>query len=200
MSTQKKQSRFQRGTWVHVAEHFKLTVASLKKNIGWKFRDPKIVEFEHTHIFHSISDSTLQPNKYCSAVGGHFHEVSLVQSSNPDDAPTLKVGPPLTTTSFTLPNGSVRKKNVPIKIAGYDDHGNEIDIVDSHTHGSLYLGFEEFTAKTKAVIRQEERQKVMSAMEGPVATQAARMTSLNEGPDKDAVRHQIRETAPEAPK
>ena len=207
-----KFQRFQRGSQTYEHHLMKLLVAKMKKNISYKWRQPDIIEMEHTHFFHSINDTTMQPNKYCSPVGGHFHEVTLVtdKDGNIVDA---KCGPALEKVQIKTPAGPInRVRKVRFErhnmstVEQLDEDGNPIEVqqvireFDNHTHELEYFGSETFTANSKVEARRNEQAKVKSSMDGPAAIQAAKLASLNSGEKAEVAKRHLSETETPRPK
>lgn len=189
---------FQRGSKQARHDLFKLGVAKFKRDMSYVKNKVNLVEIEHVHFFHSISDTTLKANKHCAPVGGHFHECSIA----PDEVdelghPKVVVGPPLHIVSIKIPGGGRLEKIVPLTFDGMVESGPQagemVKYHDSHTHNVEYLGSENFNQNSKAEMRRQERINVAGVMDGPPATQAARMEGLTSGKDKDEVRHLLKE-------
>lgn len=191
--------RFMRSAVEHTEDTFKLLLSKMKKNYSYKWRQPELMDIEHTHIFHSINDTTLQPNKYCAPVGGHFHECRHYIDEETGQ-PMVEVGPPLHFVNRKLAGGRVVKRAVPVTFertltdaeAARFDADHQIPEYtlekDLHTHEVEYLGSSTFTVKGKHAARQEEQAKVKGVSVGEtVSTQPTSMGRLVAGPEKDKV-------------
>lgn len=111
---------------------FKLKVASMRKNVSFNDK-PEIVSFEHCHIFHTV-DSYGQKQFTTNAVGGHFHEVTVIENPN-GGVPKLEISEPK---KWVVKKVRGRKKKIAVPVVLVDDEeGKE---VDTHTHEFEYLG------------------------------------------------------------
>jgi len=182
--------RFERGTQEHIHDLFKLLVALMQKDVSYKWRQPQLIPMEHSHFFHSINDTTMQPNKYCSAVGGHFHEVKIAPGKVAANGfPLVEVGPALTYVNKKLPNGRILKRAELVQFESVDELTGDLKIIkDNHTHQVEYLGSETFNAQSRSNARVAERSKVAGLMSGPPATQAASQEKLISQPGSEAVK------------
>lgn len=211
-----KFERFERGT--QEAEHhlFKLKVAAMKKNMSWIYRAPQVVELEHSHFYHSINDTTLSPNKFCSPVGGHFHEVKLVTNPETGEIISAKCGPAVTYVTRKIAGGRSIKRIERVKWERYNEAPQDNQIegdefaeyeptpsgeaqvlteFDDHVHELEYLGFEKFTTQSKVERRKEETAKVRGLMGGQVSRQPGAMQALEQGPKSDVARRVLTEGA-----
>lgn len=190
--------RFTRGTEEHEHDLVKLTVSRMAKNVSYKWRRPDIHYFEHTHLYHSINDQTMQPNKYSNATGGHFHEVTIEYTMVDGEKAIkgVKIGPPMMMVAKKVANGEVIKRPGPVEWETFDKNGELTTIRDTHTHDFEFLGTEIFSIRSKTAMRNEEREKVRSAMEpGAVSTQPGLMQGLVNNPEADKVKHLLKEGA-----
>ena len=194
--------RFMRTAVEHTEDTFKLLVAPMKKNFSYVWREPKLVDLDHCHIFHSINDTTLQPNKYCSPVGGHFHECTPYVDKGGNMR--VKVGPPLHFVARKVSGNRTIRRAVPLTFERkpldneYDQemegHPGFMVMKDEHTHEDSYLGSQVFTANSKANQRQEEQAKIKGVTAGePVSTQPTAQTRLTTGPEKEHVKGVLKE-------
>lgn len=117
---------------------FKLKVATMKKNFSWKPKEPMIELAEHVHFFHSHnSQGKTQTN--CTAVGGHYHEVTVDVLPNGELKATCS--PPLCTKEHVLRSG-VRKS---VEAVQWFDEKSGKNIVDNHTHEIEYCFSEQIS-------------------------------------------------------
>lgn len=186
---------FRRGSETKRHRLFKLLPSVLKRNISYKYRKPDLVNVEHVHFFHTINDTTLQDNIKSSPMGGHFHECH-VEYNNEGEVTGVKVGKPMRKFHRVLPNGEYVEGVEQVSFEEYDMEGNITKRQDEHSHEIEYHGFEDFNRESRNAFRAQNRRDVAGNVDGPVATQAAKMESLHTGKDKDEVRGNIRETAP----
>lgn len=193
MSEPKRVQRFSRNEREYTHDLFKLKVSNMKRNVSYKWRSPKIQDAEHCHFFHSINDTTFQPNKRCSPVGNHFHEV-IESGVDSEGRPMVKFGPPMRMVNKTLPNGEVVRYAEPVTWEAYGAKGEVVHITDEHSHDVEYLGSENFSPKGRMEFRRDEREKVASATVGqPIAQQAGAMGHLENQSGSDVARAVLRE-------
>jgi len=122
---------------------YKLNVSTMLKNISWT-EQPDYVKIEHCHFFHTIdSDGKIQVTS--TAVGGHYHEMEVVQM--PDGAAMVKCkGKPMR-------SGKVKVRGVWKKASViYDEE-------DDHTHEVQYIS----SCEIKPRINNTEALRVISA-------------------------------------
>lgn len=111
-----------------VTDTFKLTVETMKKDIGVEGAPiPRIENFEHSHIYRTYSSSG-KFNKVCSAVGGHTHKVTVEEV---DGQFKVTVGPAIGDNGQPISFGKGKK------------------IIDNHTHEAVYLRSDEVMLKRK---------------------------------------------------
>lgn len=209
-----KFQKFQKGTQLVEHHLFKLAVAKMKKNISWKYRQPETVEIEHVHFYHSVNDTTLQKNRFCSPVGGHFHEIILDLDAN-GEIVGAKCGPAVHYATKKVGGGNTVRRLERIKWERYDDRPhdmgeeNEFEVdqltpiqnsvpliveADMHTHELEYMGTEEFSAHSKSEKRKEETAKVKGLMAGqPLSTQPGKMADLTNQKDSAAMQAILKE-------
>jgi len=144
---------------------YKLEVAQMKKNVSWKYLAPRIETLEHCHIFHSHNEKNGLPNKYCTPVGGHFHEVSVVWDG--DNIVSLKCGPPLSRKKRMIPGLRGNKIVSSVEAVKYLTHpkSGEPDIVDTHEHEISYRHSETITQASRSARSELERAKVSALMD-----------------------------------
>lgn len=183
--------RFSRSSVEHTDDLFKLKVGIGKRNISWKAREPNLVTYEHCHFFHSINDTTMQPNKYCTPTGGHFHEVTIKRDAK-GEIVKMECGPALEMVPRKTGKGPSRRatpvawesflsENEQERLSHEGQSIPEFKLVrDNHTHELEYLGSEVFTAGSRQNRRQEEQAKVKAASVGqPVSMQPTIQNNLN---------------------
>lgn len=122
--------RFYRDQRTFKSDLYKLDVAKMKKNVAIQGEAPILNEVEHCHFFHSV-DSNGNPQNTCTPIGGHFHVMEVIPSSNPDEAPIVvcKSGP-MKTVRKKDRFGKYSKVVVPA----------DPDADDYHTHSITFLG------------------------------------------------------------
>jgi len=101
---------------------YKLEVEMMRKDVSYN-NVPVWEQFAHSHIYHTINSQGKKLNK-CAAVGGHTHEITLVDKG-PNKAPELLCGPACKEVKYAK-NGVVQKRLDPMP-------------GDSHTHKVTYL-------------------------------------------------------------
>lgn len=174
--------RVERGSKTYDHHLFKLKVATMMRNVSWKFREPSVVTHEHTHFYHSINDITMQPNLYSTQTGGHFHEVKFVEK---DGQPHLEIGPAMKWTDRKLGGGRTKKVATPVEwetiLQDGDQAGKEVMLKDEHTHEYEYVGSEKINQQAKQAMREREHAKVKGMMDGPVSSQFAAVKRMTEG-------------------
>lgn len=144
---------FDRGNFSFVHHLVKLMPAKMKKNFSFNPHQPKIVEIEHCHFFHSV-DSKGTPQTKTNMVGGHYHDVTMVMGKDADGKEVLvdvKIGPPLKQGYKRLQSGRQVKSATKISwvdesvIKGEDDE--PLLIEDNHEHQWHYYGKETISAR-----------------------------------------------------
>lgn len=155
----------------------RLKVSTMQKNVSYKKYVPQLEPVQHEHFFHSV-DMKGRANRYCQAVGGHFHEVT-VDWDRPDahGNPTIKVGPALREIDVkSKATGKVRKRIEKVRFAsgmieGDMDGGPEDDEVvevsyinDEHTHTAQYEGSEMLSPNRLQRQQDQDRAKLQSLM------------------------------------
>lgn len=197
LAKQTRTQRFARGSQEFDHDLFKLKPAIVQKNVSWTYRQPSLVPVEHVHFFHSINDTTMQPNKNCSPVGGHFHEVIVEWEVGPDGEKTIKstkCGPPMHMIVRRVANGRTIRRQEQVSYEKFDDNGDVTKLMENHTHDFEYLGSETFNANSKNELRKDEQNKIKGLMAGqPVSRQPGAQESLHTGADKDAVKPFLKE-------
>lgn len=153
----------------------RLKVSTMQKNVSYKKYQPNLEEVQHEHFFHSV-DMKGRPNRYCQAVGGHFHEVTM-DWNNPDENgdPTITVGPALREVDVkSKATGKVRKRVEKVRFAsgmhdGNVDGGPEDDEIvevsymyDTHTHKAKYEGSEMISPNRLQKQQDQDRAKIQS--------------------------------------
>lgn len=138
---------------------FKLEVAMMQKNVSWRKKRPELVEIEHAHFFHSHSSSGT-PQKYCAAVGGHFHEITTAVDQNGNIV--AKCGPALRKVDKRLSNGTTKTE---IEEIIYNHEERKIPIVDDHTHDMTYVGSEQMSPQKIKQIQTANAEGVSEFMQ-----------------------------------
>lgn len=113
---------------------FKARLAKFLRDLSWAKDGSQRQEVEHVHFFHTIDSSGREQN-VTNQVGGHFHEVKIIPSQDPNGVPTVICGPAMTW--GTVGKGKTKKRvMVAPKIAA----DTEAEEVDTHTHEMEYVG------------------------------------------------------------
>lgn len=108
---------------------YKLTLASMKKNLSWHPIDPEdYTSIEHVHFYHTF-DSSGKKQIHSTSVGGHFHEMEVEDQG--EDMP-LKV------VCASGPKKWVRRKSKYGKNR-YEKVIVDVNDVDKHVHDVIYL-------------------------------------------------------------
>lgn len=190
-NSQPRIERFSRSSVEHTDDLFKLKVASGKRNVSWKFREPSTVSYEHCHFFHSINDTTTQPNKHSTPTGGHFHEVTVERDAE-GNILNVKCGPAMEMVVRKVGKDRQIKRPAPVQFESYlsDSEQEKLShagqpipeftlIKDQHVHELEYLGSETFTAKGKTQARENEKAKIKGVSQGEaVSTQPTAQMGL----------------------
>lgn len=100
-----------------ISDTFKLSSATMLKNIGVDGRSKMIVPIEHCHIFHTY-DSMGKKMIHCGHVGGHSHEITITTDKN---------GNFVTKCSGPIQN------NGSEKILAEDKHIHQVEYIKSET-------------------------------------------------------------------
>ena len=117
---------------------FKGSVEKFLRNNSWKKGMVEIDGIEHTHYFHTINSMGME-QKYTAAVGGHFHEVTVVKNAKGEITEAI-CGPALKKVIKKTPSGISKTTYAPIK---YMDKENDREVVDDHKHVLEYKGSDE---------------------------------------------------------
>lgn len=118
---------------------FKLMPAPMKKNANWNMYDPRLIDVEHAHFFHSVDRKGTKQTQ-CVATGGHFHEVKVdFSQSDANGNPKVEVGPPLKVGMKKLKSGKRVKQIIPVE---WYDEKTDKTLVDDHRHEVVYQGSE----------------------------------------------------------
>lgn len=141
-------SPFARGMNAVTHHLFKASVSEFLKNDSYKKDDPTLIPMKHEHIYHTC-DSMGRPIMHTGFVGGHCHEVNVVESSNGEL--TVECGPPLKKEIYKGRDGRKKTRFVPVKFfdkyAGEDGEDSGVWKVDAHVHDMVYLGSETWTGE-----------------------------------------------------
>lgn len=128
-----------------VHDLFKAELSTMKKNVSFSAGSPQIEEVEHVHFYHS-HDSSGTPQKYTSAIGGHFHEIIHTVIDKKTGETKASCGPALRHTYKKFKNGKGKKVVDSIQ---YHNEENDTYIKDNHTHELTYMRSEEISSATK---------------------------------------------------
>lgn len=101
---------------------YKFEVAMFKKNVAIDGNRAEYVDNEHVHWFHTITSDGKKQTR-TNSVGGHFHEVEIIQQA-PGQPPKVicKTGP--MREAFITENGRKIKTSVPVN--DIDKHKHEV--------------------------------------------------------------------------
>lgn len=132
---------------------FKLEIARMQKNNGWKKYEPILRPVEHVHFFRTCSTRNV-PLKKCVAVGGHFHEMTW--SIGSDGTPVAKCGPAMREVARKLPSGRVVKVVQPVTFQE-ETHEGIRTITDTHTHEVNYLATDVLSADIKKTLQARDK-------------------------------------------
>lgn len=136
---------------------YKLEVAVMKKNSALRKTDkPVWVHHEHTHVFRTY-DSSGKKQTQSSPVGGHYHEVEVIQNPK-GGVPSIKIGPPV--------------KRVQSKVDGEFIIQTVAIPGDTHTHRVGYLRSDKITIR-KLNPEAMETVRVVESMTNPRLPQGA---------------------------
>ena len=102
---------------------FKLQVSFMKKNVAGDHQEPNYQDVEHTHFFHTV-DSLGIPQEYCTPIGGHFHQMTVIPGAE-GKTPKVIAGPPLKWVSQKR-----NKRTIRVAVELNEDH---------HTHPIAYV-------------------------------------------------------------
>jgi len=144
---------FQRGHRQFTHDLYKLEPAKMLKNRHYNQHEPNLIEIEHCHFFHS-TDRKGSPQNKTSAVGGHYHEITVDWNRTSQDGhgPHVEVGPPIKIGSKRLPSGRRVKQPMPVR---WHDERNDQQTVDNHRHRVTYLGRENLVIKAPNQVTPE---------------------------------------------
>ncbi len=104
---------------------WKLEVEPMEKNVSWN-EIPDYQKVEHCHFFHTF-DSAGKAQTFCVPVGGHFHEMEVIQEPGKMPKVVCKSGPLKWARQKNKRTGRFEKVLVP-----FND-------VDEHRHETIYL-------------------------------------------------------------
>lgn len=138
---------FARGMGSFVHDLFKLAPAMMKKNTSYDKKKVTLIDVEHGHFFHS-ADRKGKPNKFTTATGGHYHEVSVDWNKvGPNGGPVVHVGPALREKTILMNDGVRRKVRDHLVEWPTVLNNRNTTLKDDHTHTVEYLGREVLTIK-----------------------------------------------------
>ncbi len=140
--------RFYQGTEEIDHDLFKLESATMKKNVSYT-DVPDYEKIEHVHMFHTV-DSNGRKQDASTAVGGHFHLVTVIDQAN--GVPTLDVSGPM---KHVMKRVKGKKTRVAIPLTDEDEDG------DTHTHAVTYLKSEK--------IKRREANAAFASYEAEIA-------------------------------
>lgn len=109
---------------------YKLNPAEMKKNISFN-EIPNLQDITHMHFFHSVDSSGIKQTN-STTIGGHFHEMEIIESDDGSPAEVRCKSGPLT---YGYKKIMGRKKRVPVPTL-LDEDGTRID---NHTHFVEYI-------------------------------------------------------------
>lgn len=102
---------------------FRLKNALMFRNVSYS-NTLQLEPAEHSHFFHTI-DSNGKKLPYCGAIGGHFHEMTVVESK--DGVPQVTCGPAVRWVTKKV-NGKRKQVAEPIP---YDTHTHVVEYISS---------------------------------------------------------------------
>lgn len=110
---------------------FKLEVAKMRKNMMWyKVPPDEYVNIEHCHFYHTF-DSSGKKQVYSTSVGGHFHEMEVIDQGEGMPPKIVGMSGPLKWAMVKNEYGRKVKRAIPV------------NSVDNHTHEVTYLQSDE---------------------------------------------------------
>jgi hypothetical protein len=122
---------------------FKATIAIMRKNVSWVKFQPKLVDVEHVHFFHT-KNSMGMPQEYTNEVGGHFHKIEWGVDASGN--PVAKCGPALKKIQKRGRGGLMSTINKPISwVDKFDEESEERVLTDDHVHDMVYMGSDELS-------------------------------------------------------
>ena len=127
----KTQSRVLKQTTTLHHDLYLLNESKMKKDtsIG-KTGDPEmIIPVSHQHFFHTI-DSTGRSLIECSPIGGHFHEMKVVDKGDGQPPEVTCVSGPLMWARKKI-HGKWKRVKVPVN--HYDTHKHDVEYLHSET-------------------------------------------------------------------
>jgi len=113
---------------------YKAKLAKFIRDLAWSKDGSGRQEVEHVHFFHTI-DSSGREQTLTNQVGGHFHEIKVIPSKDPNGVPTVECGPAMTW--GTVGKGKAKRRVMMAPKIAVDTDNEE---VDTHTHEMEYLG------------------------------------------------------------
>lgn len=186
-----------RGSKTHRHRLYKLHLATMKKNVSWRYLTVDIRQVEHVHFYHSVSERG-KANIHCTATGGHYHKIVVfwdrpkitkeIKDENGElylyEGPAYECGPPLSEKTIQIPNSNQTIKRVgPVAWDAVNrDTGDISKVEDTHTHFVQYIHFDDISFDTKQRIYESDRVKIDPMINREkVATQGAALSNLKEG-------------------
>jgi hypothetical protein len=153
--------RRMKGTTTFEHHLFKLGQATMLSNASYKQFQPKLIEMEHAHIFHSVNDKNGAENIYCSPTGGHFHQVTTEWASDADGNMVLikaECGVAIEKVKKKMRSGMVETR---IEVVKFEVDDKDHPLFDKHIHEVIYIDTEEINPITRQRQVEEDRQKIM---------------------------------------
>lgn len=105
---------------------YKLKSSIMKTNVSWT-QQPRYVEAEHCHFFHSV-DSDGRRQTHSVAIGGHFHEMMMIKPARGKAPAVYRCGPPVKEVRRLGDNGKWVKGYERLK---HDDHVHDVEYINS---------------------------------------------------------------------
>lgn len=137
---------------------FKALPAKFMKDLSFGDQEMRLDFIEHVHHYHNVN-SMGHAQKYCTTIGGHFHEVTWSLDPKTGE-PIAKCGPAMKKLVKNSPRGT-KTTIEPLKFFNKDE-GKWI--TDPHTHEMEYRGTDELsTANIQEIQRQNAT--MLQAME-----------------------------------
>jgi hypothetical protein len=157
--------RIWKGHQTFVSDLFKCELSTMKKNISFKYGEPKIEDVEHVHFFRTFN-SQGRKQIFTNPVGNHYHKVTVEEDENGNLV--AKCGPALHKVTVKGRNG--RKRKIEKYVSWDDDtdlalkEGREV-LKDEHTHEMTYLRSEELNADSNKKMKNTNAAEIIAANE-----------------------------------
>ena len=172
--------RFSKGSavWEHALYKLEPTIA--KKNVSYRYLQPRIEEVEHSHFYHS-KDRKGKATKYCSAMCGHFHEISVTWDGDNLVEATCSEPKIFHRVKIKGSNRNIKKLG-SVQFPKVDENtGDVYNLEDNHTHDVSYLGSEDLSNakfKEQAAI---DKQEISGHVSREIAKQSIALQQLKSG-------------------